>query len=389
VEEVVGGEVVETPRGPLLVARREFPLDHRHGGWPLTHAVRVDPPVLALIARLDTAPGDDPRGLLFLDTETTGLAGGTGTYAFLVGAGWIEEDRFVVTQYFMRDLDEEPALLEALAPRLEAASAIVTFNGAAFDLPLLETRFVLTRRRWPVASAHIDLLPAARRVWSTRFDDCRLATLERRVLGLERPEDVPGALIPLLYFDFIRYRRAGPLSRVFAHNRHDVLSLAALLGWFAWACGEPAGDALGAPDLAGLGRLWEAIDPERSAAYYRRALDAGLDGETARRARLRLAGWDKRAARWQDACSLWSDATSAPGFDVRPWEELAKYHEHRGRDLAAARAIVLRALELAEAASSPRAVESLSYRLARLERRAARVTAGQAPQDGPAASVLD
>ena len=129
------------------------------------------------------SPVAECRGLIFLDTETTGLAGGTGTYAFLVGAAQLEDDRVVVTQFFMRDLDEEPALLAALAPLLERATGIVTFNGAGFDLPLLETRFVLARRRWPAALPHLDLLRPARRVWTACLPDCRLPTLEREVFG--------------------------------------------------------------------------------------------------------------------------------------------------------------------------------------------------------------
>src|SRR5437667_8766191 len=249
-ERVVGGELVETGAGSLLVVRREYPLAHRHGGVPLDGVRRAPLDVLARVARVE-GDGLAAERLLFLDTETTGLAGGTGTYAFLVGAGWIEGDAFVVTQHFMRDLDEEPALLAALAPLLERAGGVVTFNGAGFDLPLLETRFVLARRRWPAMLPHLDLLRPSRRVWTGCFDDCRLGTLEREVIGLEREDDVPGALIPALYFDFLRSRRAAPLARVFDHNRHDVLSLVALLGWFGRALASH--DHLGAEDLAGLG----------------------------------------------------------------------------------------------------------------------------------------
>jgi len=211
------------------------------------------------------------------------------------------------------------------------------------------------------------LLRSARRIWARRFQDCRLSTLEREVLGLEREEDVPGALIPALYFDFLRYRRAGPLARVFAHNRADVLSLAALLGWLTRAIQSE--DALSPSDLAGLGQLCERVDVERSARYYRSALQAGLDGPQARRARLRLALWEKRCARWEAACALWRDAADAQGFDLRPWEELAKYHEHRSRDLPAAHAIVLEALALAATVASSGALAALLHRRARLERR--------------------
>jgi uncharacterized protein len=368
VEHVVGGEVVETPSGRLVTVRREFPLGHCHGRLALSHALEASPALLGLIARPEEVPCE-ARGLLFLDTETTGLAGGTGTYAFLVGVGYVEAERFVVVQYFMRDFDEEPALLAALEPLLRQATGVVTFNGSGFDLPLLETRFVLARRRWPATLGHLDLMRAARRVWATRLADCRLLTLEREVLGLIRDEDVPGGLIPALYFDFLRYRRAAPLARVFTHNRADVLSLAALLGWFMRALGSGASD-LQPWEVAGLGRLWERVDGERSAACYHAALEAGLDGLEARWARLHLALWQKRQARWDAACALWEAMAAAGGFDLHPWEELAKYHEHRRRDFARALDIVRRALSLAEAEGASAAVFGvLERRLARLERR--------------------
>jgi len=367
IERIVGGEIVKTDGGPLLVVRREYPLQHRHGCVPLDGVRQAPLDVLARVARVESTAVTAER-LLFLDTETTGLAGGTGTYAFLVGAGWIEGDVFVVVQHFMRDLDEEPALLAALAPLLEHAGGIVTFNGGGFDLPLLETRFVLARRRWPATLPHFDLLRPSRRVWTGYFDDCRLGTLERDVLGLAREHDVPGALIPTLYFDWLRRKRAAPLARVFAHNRDDVLSLAALVGWFGAALG--GAPALRAEEWAGLGRLWEPVDVDRGLACYRAALDAGLDGEAAHWVRLRLALWAKRAACWETACELWDAARQRGLFDPLPWEELAKFHEHRARDLAAARAVVTDALDLARAAgAADRVLEAFGHRLGRIERR--------------------
>lgn len=369
IERVVGGEIVDTGAGALLVVRQEYPLGHYHGRVCLDGVLQAPMALLGRMARLD-GPAPDPERLLFLDTETTGLAGGTGTYAFLVGAGWLEDDRFVVTQYFMRDLDEEPALLAALAPVLERAAALVTFNGGGFDVPLLETRFVLGRRHWPAALPNLDLLRPARRVWTACFDDCRLATLERAVLGLSRESDVPGALIPALYFDWLRLRRASPLARVFAHNRDDVLSLAALLGWFAQALGETP--SISAAEWAGLGRLWEPVDVERALACYRTALDRGLDGEHAHFVRLRLAWWEKRAARWEAACALWETAAHHGAFDPRPWEELAKFHEHRRRDFVAAHSIVSAAIDMARSAGvTSRILEAFGHRLGRIERRLA------------------
>jgi uncharacterized protein YprB with RNaseH-like and TPR domain len=367
IERIVGGEVVDTGAGSLLVVRHEYPTGHRHGRVTLDGVRRAPLDVLARLARLPSPP-PDPDRLLFLDTETTGLAGGTGTYAFLVGAGWLEDDRFVVTQYFMRDLDEEPALLAALAPVVERAEAVVTFNGGGFDLPLLETRFVLARRRWPGMLPHLDLLRPARRVWATSLEDCRLGTLERRVLGLAREFDVPGGLIPALYFDWLRLRRGAPLARVFAHNRDDVLSLAALLGWFGQALGEAP--EISPAEWAGLGRLWEPIDADRALVCYRTALDAGLDGEHAHFVRLRLAWWEKRSARWDAARALWEMAARHGAFDPRPWEELAKFHEHRRRDFVAAHSVVTAAIDLARAAGAAgRVLDAFGHRLGRIERR--------------------
>src|SRR5438034_735871 len=251
--EVLGGEVVETGAGPLVVVRREYPLTHVHGREPLAPAFTAPLELLSTVARA-AAPAGDSRRLLFLATETAGRARG------------------------------------------------------------------------------------------------------------------PGALIPALYFAFLRSRRAAPLGRVFDHNRHDVLSLVALLGWFGRALAAP--DHLGAEDLAGLGRLWEPVDLEQALTCYRAALGGDLPGRTAHRVRLRLARWEKRATRWDRACALWEVASRHGAFDREPWEELAKFHEHRRRDLRTARATVAHALELADAAGAPlRVIDAFAHRLSRLERR--------------------
>ena len=368
-EDLLGGVVEETERGRVLVVRRRFEAGHLHGRQLLDAARGMADAPLALLTRTG-APPAGPR-LLYLDTETTGLAGGTGTYAFLVGVGFFDGETFEVRQYFMRDLDEEPALLAALDPLLRDMDGLVTYNGTGFDLPLLETRFVLARRRWPEAAFHLDLLPAARRLWSSRLPDCRLGTVEQHALGFAREWDLPGALIPSVYFEYLRRKAPGELPRVFEHNRHDILSLAALAGRMADAVARAPGPEFGVEELAGLGRLWEAVDPDRGEACYRMALAGGLPSPARERVLGRLAWREKRRARWDASRVLWEAAArGARFFDSRPWEEMAKIHEHRLRDLAAAHAVVTEALEHARVHRAPGGVvEALHHRLGRLSRR--------------------
>ncbi|MGH7367462.1 MAG: ribonuclease H-like domain-containing protein [Candidatus Rokuibacteriota bacterium] len=374
IEALLDGSVEETERGRLLVVRRRFPVGHRHGAQPLLAAREAMPAALALLSR--GGPGvTDGRRLLYLDTETTGLAGGTGTYAFLVGLGFFDGDDFEVRQFFMRDLDEEPALLSVLEEMFERFDGFVTYNGAGFDLPLLETRFVLGRRRFPGEAFHVDLLGPARRLWSGRLADCRLGTVEQDVLGFLREDDLPGALIPTVYFEYLRRKRPDQLPRVFEHNRHDILSLVALTGWVADAVVRAPRPEFDPEALAGLGRMLEGAEPERSLACYRMALDTGLPTPLRERLLLRLALREKRLARWEEARALWEAAARSPReFDPRPWEEIAKVHEHRRRDLMAAREVVEQALALARRhRASERVLAGFEHRLARLGRRLERV----------------
>lgn len=370
-EDLLDGAVEETDRGRLLVVRRRFPVDHRHGAQPLLAAREAAPEALALLSRTGGEVVAEGRRLLYLDTETTGLAGGTGTYAFLVGVGFFDGDDFEVRQFFMRDLDEEPALLTALDEIFRKFDGFVTYNGAGFDLPLLETRFVLARRRFPVEVFHVDLLGPARRLWSARLVDCRLGTVEQIILRFTREDDLPGALIPAVYFEYLRRKRPDELPRVFEHNRHDILSLAALTGWVADAVTRAPVPDLDPEALAGLGRLLEASAPERSLACYRMALESGLPTPSRERLLLRLASGEKRRARWDEARALWETAAHCTReFDPRPWEEIAKVHEHRRRDLATAREVVEQALDLARRhRASERVLAAFEHRRERLVRR--------------------
>ena len=217
----------------------------------------------------------------------------------------------------MRDLDEEPALLAALDALFRDFDGIVTYNGTGFDLPLLETRFVLARRRWPDERLHLDLLSAARRLWSTRLCDCRLGTLEQHVLRFAREDDLPGFMIPGAYFDYLRRKRPGELPRVFEHNRHDVLSLAALTGWVAAAvAGAPRARAIRRNSLGWAGSGKRSTSTAASRATGRRSI-TGSRVPCRERVLLRLARREKRLARWEEACALWEAATRTMRVSIR------------------------------------------------------------------------
>jgi uncharacterized protein YprB with RNaseH-like and TPR domain len=371
-EDLVGGRVIENTRGRFLLVEEDRPLDTPHGAVPLSRLLDASPRTLAILTGEPGFASFDFSQSVFLDTETTGLAGGTGTAAFLVGLGFASEGRFVVRQYFMRDYDEEAALLHALAEDLSGFSTLVTFNGKMFDVPLLESRFRLNRARFPLAAAaHLDLLHPARRLWRARLSSCRLVHLEAQLLGLEREDDVPGEEIPQVYFDFIRGGDAGLLARVFEHNRLDIVSLAALS---ALACQwVEEGRAEEPRDVLSLARVLErAEDHERSDAEYRRALQLARPGpdDCVRRASLaRLAARAKRGGDVLAAVEYWQQAVDAGEFVA--FRELAVLHEHYRRDLAAALEVVERGLArlLNTSATPSHLTRDLRHRRERLRRR--------------------
>jgi hypothetical protein len=345
-EELVAGMRVENARGEFFLVESAVHLEVRHGDVPLSRFHAVDPATVGVLTAEPGLGAFDLGRAVFLDTETTGLAGGAGTAAFLIGVGFVDGERFRVRQYFMRDYHEEAALLLALGEELRRFDRLVTFNGKMFDVPLLDARFRLSRSRFPLAEApHLDLLHPARRLWKARLESCRLQSLEAGLLGLRRAGDIPGEAIPQVYFDWVRRRDARMLAKVFDHNRQDIVSLAALA---VLACQwVEEGRAEDPRDVFSLARVLErARLYERSEAEYRRALALG-PGELRGPALLRLAWRAKRAGEHERAAALWAEAGGAG--EAEGWRELAMHHEHRTKDLDRALAAVARGMRLVEA----------------------------------------
>ncbi|MBI5093417.1 MAG: ribonuclease H-like domain-containing protein [Candidatus Hydrogenedentes bacterium] len=237
IDKVVPGELRGEGDDHFYHTQQDFPLDYLQGDIHLGSALEAIPEHIALAACDPDLDGFDPSTAVFVDTETTGLSGGTGTMAFLVGVGYFTGDCFRLEQCFMRDFDEEEPMLRYLDGLFARAEAVVTYNGKSFDLPLLRTRFISNRIPFRLDSAvHFDLLHASRRFWKQRLRDCSLGNVERVVLGVQRLGDVNSAEIPEIWFDYLRTRDARKLERVFYHHKHDILSLAALTGWLSRWC---------------------------------------------------------------------------------------------------------------------------------------------------------
>ena len=365
IEQVVSGQVVETAFGAHFETERLYERHRRHGSVAIADLADLPESLLAALSEGAIAQSH-PKRWAFLDTETTGLAGGTGTYAFLIGVGSIGDDGFRVRQFFMRDYSEEASLLASLGEHLAKFDVLITYNGKAFDQPLLETRYRMVRARPPFARMeHLDLLFGARRLWKLRLDSCRLVDLEYQVLGVERQGDLPGEMIPYYYFEYLRMRQAFRLVPIFHHNAIDIVSLACLTAIVPAAFGSADGASLrhGA-DMIGLARwLAAAGRDDEAVGLYRRAVKAGLPDDLLFRTLAEIGAIERRLGRDAAAVEVFTDLAASPNpYRAHAFTELAKHYEHRERNYALA-------LEMTRCARQEVDSPELEHREERLERR--------------------
>ena len=394
-EGALGLVSLATVAGPAFLRESAYPLTHCHGEVALRTAAEVGDAAWVLLGAATAADGQAGGQLAraaFIDVETTGLAGGTGVVAFLVGVARVSDDRVIIRQFFLRDFGEEEALLTAVDAALADVRTIVTYNGKIFDWPLLNTRCIINRARFTAPiDGHVDLLYPSRRIWQYRLPDCRLSTIEEKVLGFRREGDVPGELIPALYFGYQRSGDARPLQPVFTHNQLDLLSLIALFAVVGGALTDPFRSALRcSEDFYGLGR-W-CLDRGLEEAGVRCLERAGRNCRAAavRVGILReLALAYKRLRRRQDAAAIWRELIDGGALTLFPYVELAKHHEHVERDYEQALALVQRALDLSLRCGQSDGARDLAQLLRRRDRlqrklaaRSADAGSGQASQRG-------
>jgi len=378
IEEYVEGVVAQNDLGEYFLARQAFPFGRPYGKLRIGDISTADLSPLNLFSPARTLPA--PDRMVFLDTETTGLAGGTGTCAFLIGIGKVEGTQFVVRQFFLRDYPEEKAILRDLAEALASSDGLVTYNGKTFDVPLLETRYALARLKSPFERLlHLDALHPARRLWRLRLESCKLTDLESAVLGIGREGDVPGSEIPGIYFEYLRTGDARGLQPIFYHNALDILTLAALTVELARTLGEGGAATLDSPvDLFSLSRIYETVGArEQSVSVCQRALSGGLPDTIEIQAMRQLALQHKRLRRHELAVEIWLElARRELPVAIEAFEELAIHYEHRRKDPKGAMDFTLSALAALRdqselAAEAPR----FAHRLERLQKKAARLAA--------------
>jgi uncharacterized protein YprB with RNaseH-like and TPR domain len=348
---MLGGEVVENEFGNFIRFRHTLPLSRRHGHVELSNAQEITGQTLATISKKSVSDTFDLSKALYIDTETTGLMGGTGTYVFLIGAGYIEQGAFIIEQLFLPRLAAEQAMLECLNRLMAEREGIVSFNGKSFDAPLLVTRFIANRMN-PLIDMHehLDLLHAARRIWKNDFGDCRLGTLEASLMGFERLEDVAGEEIPYIYMEFLRYGKTERLTPVISHNKLDIASLLALVVVLAEKIENRNISALPAKEANRLARLHEDIKSfERAAEFFYGLGEKGDLSEQEKFAHLlSYAKVQKKMGYFAEAIKIWREATGYGSLAIEAYIELAKYHEHREKDFAAALKITEKAISTVE-----------------------------------------
>ncbi len=374
-----GGQLVETAEGSCFVLDHVYALEHQHGDDHLADLLRFSPAAAAPFVQDVRLAQHDFRDFLFLDTETTGLAG-AGTLAFMVGVGFFEPgtqgECFVVRQYFLRDHGDEPALLLLLDELLAGKAGLVTFNGRSFDIPLLESRFIMNRMPTDLRERpHLDLLHPARRLWRHRLGSCALGSLEGSLLGLRRSQDdVPGWLIPSLYTNYLRSGDARELVRVFYHNQIDMVSMVTLAARVTRLLSQP--DPADHPiDLYSLGKWQADLGLSDAEQTLRLAAQGDLPLELYQQNLYQLGLLLKRNGRIAEALPLWQQIAATTFADVTAHLELAKYYEWQTQELQQAIFWTQQALNLLTGGGRRRAYdpvrEELEHRLARLQRKLA------------------
>lgn len=314
-----------------------YNLDARYGKISISEGLDISGDILALLSQDSAFKELDLSTALFFDLETTGLSGGTGVIPFNIGMGYYRDDKFWVAQYFLGELGEEEQMIQELSRFLADMDfkSVVTYNGKAFDMPLLETRFILYRTPLILSELpHLDFLFPARNLWKHKYESCRLFYLAREVLMTGRDEDIPSAEIPWRYFQYLKTGNFELIEPILYHNAEDILSLlgVVIMGASLFASDLEESD-IDAMDFFGAGKVLEKVgEREKAADYFQRALNGSLSEEAGLSTRKRLSLQYKKSQKWENAVLMWQQmaGSQTPSSDLLfSLRELAMYFEHK------------------------------------------------------------
>ncbi|MCF7804287.1 MAG: ribonuclease H-like domain-containing protein [Candidatus Marinimicrobia bacterium] len=371
-EELVPGEYMNTPAGDIYRARTTYDADYIHGNCSIDEYFDIDIRRLFELGKLKDTEVPEHSGGLFLDTEASGLSGGTGTYAFMIGLGYFHENEFVVDQLFVDSYATEEGMLDLLREYVKASAFLVTFNGKSFDINLLNTRYAMHGQASPFDDMpHLDLLHPSRNLWDLTLENCKLQTLEREILEFARAHDTPGEEVPGIYFDFIRTGDPSEIAGVFEHNVHDIVSLVSVTIMLEQNFREirsiPTENGL---TMFSRARIYERRhDYENAIECYTKALEQDLTKSRRFTALGNIAALHKRGENWERAIYLWEEQIEVmPTFALEPYVELAKYYEHQEKNFVAAMEYVNTVIEQLPGHREDE-LAALEHRLNRLRRK--------------------
>ena len=347
IQDFVTGSICNNEEGSFYCIENRYPVNSMHGGYQLGAAMEIDSQSFLRLCPEYCDQTITADKLLFLDTETTGLSGGAGTVAFLTGIGFFEGECFVIRQFFMRDYNEESSMLLELNRLLLKFVGLVTFNGKSFDWNLLQSRFISNRMRPSVSSpVHIDLLFPSRRIWGLKLESCRLSSLEENILGEKRVDDIPGFMIPSVYFKYLEDRNATDIIKVIKHNELDILSMVSILTKISAMLENPFSQALCEKELLGMGRIFERSGEEDCVINCFEYCAKSEDFPVKAAAVKRLTGIYKRNGNYTKALEHWENMfDGSSGFNLFSMIEMAMYYEHKEKNVDKALEIIEKAVE--------------------------------------------
>jgi len=363
-------------REPIQLFENPYPLEVRYGKITISSGLDIKGDILSYLSNDAAFESLDLSTALFIDLETTGLSGGTGVLPFLVGLGYYRDDRFYVAQFFLGEPAEEERMIHELGQFFSQINfqSVVSFNGKGFDLPLLETRFILHREPLLLSELpHLDFLFSARSLWKHKHESCRLYNLAREVVEADRSEDIPSAEIPWRYFQYLQTGNFDLIEPILYHNQEDILSLlgVVVVGALIFSEGKEK-ELADAMDLFGAGKVMEKVgEVERSIHFFKRALDGELSEEVSLLTKKKLSYFFKRSQEWENAIVLWKDIASSDVETMSQlfsFRELAMYLEHKEKKFEEARQVTEEGLASSIGVSSYYE-EDFKYRLERLKRK--------------------